>query len=281
MSKKEKTVTLLYGLPGSGKSTYAKTVADDKAYMPKAASIDMDSIAKYIRKEYSSSNIPLKIANHLAQDAVMKLHHREHIIIDGLVTSNDSARRIFEAIKKEGEKEFKINFEIVWWTPDREACAHNDQGRRRGTDSLNTIANLPFEEPSPQLIQEFNVWVQRKEVVKKPQHKVWAVNNNLGDVDFLESDTWSLGGTWRSGDGTTGTSSPGDLPTSFTEFDKLLEEVCPLITFLQYKKVYAATVTVKQTSQSDYYGSETNYANYVCDLKKLYSMLIESGLVKE
>jgi hypothetical protein len=58
-----------------------------------------------------------------------------------------------------------------------------------------------------------------------------------------------------------------------------MERVCPNMTFLQYKKVYNATVTTETKGEDDYYGGHVEYACYVCDIPKLYEMLKEMGVV--
>lgn len=43
--------------------------------------------------------------------------------------------------------------------------------------------------------------------------------------------------------------------------------------------MYAASVTVTERSESDYYGGTTYYGRYECDLKKLYEGLREIGVI--
>ena len=273
MAKKRKKVTILWGLPGSGKTTYADTFTTN-GYSPDAFSIDVDAIGKYCQSHFDT------VERHVGQNTVGKLHYVNHVLVDGLVTTNEVAGRYMTAIKNEAENEFVIDFEIVWWTPDREACHHNDQGRR-ALSSQHSIDGMAFEEPTKQLAKEFKAVVIHKEVVRKPLHKVWSVKVGQGDQDEFESESWCLGGTHGDYNGNTHVTSPSPQPASFTRFDELLEEVCPTITFLQYKKIYRECVTVKEYSTSDYYGGTVNYAKYVCDTKKLYALLVELDIVKE
>lgn len=176
-------------------------------------------------------------------------------------------------------KRSDANFEIVWWKPDIESCLHNDRGRRK-VDSKITIENIEFEEPSEELVNKYKIKVTKKEVVKKPNWKVWAQEKGFDD-DKLKSSSWCLGGTsgncW--GDEKSIISSDPQ-PISFTEFDNLLEKICPAIGFLQYKKLYNETVTTEIKGDGDYYGGYVEYANYICNLSKLNEMLIEMGLIK-
>jgi hypothetical protein len=98
----------------------------------------------------------------------------------------------------------------------------------------------------------------------------------------MKSDTWCLGGTtgscWGPEKHTVSASTP---PTSFKEFDDVLERVCPNITFLQYKRIYNHSVLSDTEHHSDYYGGSVEYGFYVCDLPKLYEMLVEMKLIKK
>jgi hypothetical protein len=275
MSKKQKKVTLLWGLPGSGKSTYAGEF-DNRSYGRRAESrrIDIDNLSK----NQSGDNLIRTIAN----EALHNLHYHNGVMLDGLVTTNAVAEKIFSAIKFHPESSnFEIHFEIVWWSKSVEDCLHNDRGRRK-LNSRTSIENIPFEEPSEELLEKFNISEKRcirKRVVRKPEHKAWAGENDLGDADKLYSDSWSLGGTWGNCWGDTGTVSPGAPLTSFQEFDDLLERICPTINFLTYKKLYNATVSIEDYSEGDYYGGSVTYAKFVCDLKKLHEMLSEMQLI--
>lgn len=269
----QKKVTLLWALPGSGKTHYCEEQKCNE-YHGSVVRLDIDQIGRYCQ-QYGLGNVATQVAG----DTILKLSNKEAIILDGLCCTNDVADNWMESIQKNAEGQYKINFEIIWWTPDREACLHNDQARR-GENSTVTILNHPFEEPSAELVAKYKAKVVRKGVKLKPAHKTWASLNGVGDVDTLESSSWSLGGSWGDYNGMRGTVSPSDPPTNFKELDDLLEQTCPHITFLQYRKMYAACVTVKQNTESDYYGGSTTYARYVCDLKKLHDSLTEMGVIQ-
>jgi hypothetical protein len=270
MTKKQKTVTILWGLPGSGKTHYCNAIiGEDHTSKNSIDRLDVDLIGKYHQGD--------ELLRHVGIDTVMKLNYRPHVIIDGLVTTNEFCKKIIESIQKfnKGECKFAITFQIVWWGESRPVCIWNDKGRRE-QDSVTTINNMKFEEPDSKFLGVNDI--QRMIVVPKPAHKVWAIRNNLGDNDVFESSSWSLGGTWCGYDGARGTVSPETPPTSFVEFDNLLENICPQITFIQYKKVYAQCVKVEEYSNHDYYGGTTHYAKFVCDLKELYKGLKSLGI---
>lgn len=271
---KQKKVTILWGLPGSGKTFYCNEHVNCEGSYHRGGDridrLDVDAIGRHYKGK--------ELLRHIAIDTIMKLQHREHLILDGLVTTNAFAKDIIDAIKKINADEnvnFVLHFEIVWWGEDRDACIWNDRARR-DVDSTATIKGMTFEKPDESALGVKNI--ERKRIVRKPVHKVWAVKNDLGDTDKLESSSWSLGGTWNGYDGAHGTVSPDTPPASFDEFDKLLEKICPQITFLQYKRVYKDSVTVEEYSTSDYYGGTTHHAKFVCDLKKLYEALTAIGI---
>lgn len=273
-NKQRKTVTLLWGLPGSGKTYYKTENAPQNGYKPQTVSICADAIARSTyRPDWKS------IDKLIAEDVVCKMTpvNVQEIIVDGLLTTNAAAEKWIEAILKEAGDDYIVSFKIVWWTPNKEACKHNDAGRR-SESSVAQIENMPFEEPDATLVKKYKIGVTRKEVVRKADYRLWAALQGLGDQDTLESSTWCLGGTWGDYNGHTGTVSPSPQPLNFEEFDKLLEEICPNITFLQYKKLYGNCVEIRESSESSYYGGTTNYARYVCDLKKLYDGLKTLGI---
>lgn len=269
---KNKKVTILWGLPGSGKSTWADMVCDRRASND-AVRLDLDMINRYCTKE--SWDDPMR---HVGQDTCGKLNYHYWVVIDGLITTHDLALKIMEAVTQHTKNKFTISWEIVYWNEDRDACLHNDQGRR-GENCTESIKHLPLEAPSEQKLKKFKPHIHRLDVVRKAEHLRWAVKSGLANSDTFESESWCLGGTTGSYMGTIHTVSPSAPPASFERFDDLMEEICPQMTFLQYKKIYNQCVTVKESSSHDYYGGTTNYACYVCDVKKLHELLVAMNLI--
>ena len=72
-----------------------------------------------------------------------------------------------------------------------------------------------------------------------------------------------------------------DETPDFVEFDELIERVCPNISFIQYKNVYRKCVVQKTRTVYDYYGGSEEKAWWECDMKALYKILLEKGLVTE
>ncbi len=259
-------VILLWAIPGSGKTNFADSLKDYR-------SIDIDHMSKKYKGD--------KLIKQVADEVSGYLYYKHNVVLDGLITTNEIARKLFIAIYDSPYgKENPISYEIVVWDRNVEACKHNDRGRRKQNSTM-TIEHHPFEEPSEELIREFNVKVTRKTVVRKPEYKAWMEEHGVyvNKDGKMRGQRWSLGGTWGNCWGEKGTVSGNAQPGSFTEFDELLESVCPEITFLQYKKLYNETVSTEEYSECDYYGGCVNYARFVCNLEKLYEMLDEMGHV--
>jgi hypothetical protein len=268
------------GLPGSGKSYF---VEHQNEYDRKAASVDVDTIAKYRLNGKDLFKV-------VADECLSKLHHSHYCILDGLYLTNESILKQLVAIKEDWELrksqynvfEFPV-FQIVYWEPDREKCLINDRNRRDQNSTL-TIKNAKLEEPDLEYLKEFDVMaVKKKTVVQKPKFVIWAQGHAVSvDKDNkMSSAEWSMGGTWGNYTGASGTLEADPQPASFKEFDDLIYKINPDMGFLRYKKLYNDTVTIVARSEGDYYGGSCTYARFVCDLEKLYNQLKEMDVIKE
>ena len=262
------TLIVLWGLPGSGKTTYAEE--------------------KYPNDRYFGGVLPVHVLDcdnwgrgtkfdNIVENAVYNLRTRS-VLLDGLFTTNEVVERLLTAIMKEIKA---FNIEIIFWEENREACLWNDRGRRKKNSKI-TIENLPFEVPSNQLLKSFNIKMTRMYVERKPYFKVWAAEKGLySEKDKLCSSSWCLGGTSRNCYGEEHEVSGSAQDISFTELDTFLEEHYPNVTFMQYKKILRDCVESKETGNSDYYGGYVKYAHYECDLESLYKLLSEMGLERD
>lgn len=278
MSKEvlEKRVTILWGLPASGKTTYAEAlrVEAEKDYSNrnKLKIIDVDQLD---RSSWNNRSLKEKIAESI-ENAIVATH----IVLDGLITTNSAVIELCKYVSQKLPRH-KLAYEIVWWTKDTESCLHNDQGRRK-LNSEATIRNQRFEEPDYLRLQDFvQNRIKRMEVIRKPQSQVWAERLGLDKGKLLKSNTWSLGGESGSCYGERHRIDPEPAPANFKEFDDLLEGICPDIKFMHYRRIYNETVVVKDKEEHDYYNTHFSKAWYECDLTKLYALLCEYGYIKD
>lgn len=89
--------------------------------------------------------------------------------------------------------------------------------------------------------------------------------------------------------GTSGGNCWGDNPTAYSSdfeqpeigcLDDLLAEVCPNITYLQYRKLIRdAKIQVLDWTKYEYYGNSTNYLQKVVTVGDLYTALLGLGVL--
>jgi len=283
-------VEILIGLPGSGKTYYAK----EQGVHPDVCFADRSKEkAMYIctDKEYCASRPIMDIIHGHEFGRWIMCHNCNwnHWIIDGLFLTNDVQHKVVEALNCEIAKyadDIKLKIRFIYFKEDREACLHNDQARNRNKLANITIEHAEYEKPNIEVLQKdfpkFEFELIEKEVHKMNifESKFLAKASWYNDQE-LRSDTWCLGGTWGNCWGDGGKVSADEQPTDFTEFDDLLMEICPNITLLQYKKLYNSLVSIETKEEYDYYGGSTENAYYKCNLKDLYNMMVEMGLINE
>lgn len=262
-------IHIMCGLPGSGKSTLARLIKkslDDIYVSSRIFSFDKKTEACLIN--FISSN------------------DTEHGIIDGLFTTNEDYARLLELIKKHNGYSF-VNVQFHFFNENRELCLKNDSNRR-DIGCKASIKNMRLEEPNIKLLSnKFNMMA-----INKTNYDVYDYNalksfKEKYDIpeysEVIRSQTWSNPGShgncWDDEISYYG----GETPlASFEEFDVLIEKINPNISFIQYKKLYNKCVSIndKVTFYQDYYGgSGESTSAYECDIKKLFSMLVEMGLI--
>ncbi len=275
-------LTILWGLPGSGKTTYCEERGlniHNCSMGTTTGYINGDQIAK------SAKNDPKQCREFLFDKLESLLYSKKtEVVLDGLFTTNEGVKSLIGEIEAKLGVKYKISYHIIWWPKNIDACLWNDRGRRKINSEI-TIRNLPFDEPNADLLGISQKNIERKRIVKKPSFVIWSAEAGFsgfsGDKNKLKSSCWSLGGTSGScWGGSMSTVTPSPQPISFEEFDQLLEQTCPEISLLKYKNLYAKTVTVETEGCSDYYGGYTTSAWYECDLEKLYSLLLEMNLIQ-
>ena len=283
-------IEILVGLPGSGKTYYAKHSGDRPNVW--VHHVDFD--------EYHPVHpgIAALLKKHGRYNEVFLFHDRSLLILDGLFTTHAAQERVVDEWielfnENDPDKDCWSNIKFIFFKEDREACLVNDSFREKERSAHITIEHSALDKPDIEKFKEkynderFTFEIEEKEVHKMNQYegvllplknKYWS--DKLG-YDVMVSDSWRTGGTLCSYDGWSSEIEPEKQPSSFEEFDDLLEKLCPNISFLTYKKMFNDCVTVEDGYENDYYGGTQYYSLYCCRLKRLYELLVERGYLKE
>lgn len=269
---------ILVGLPASGKSTWASKYVN-KDYRSRKE-IRLISCDNYLETKHPSYNSLEEYIKAKLNDMSRSIYIHKEIVLDGLFTTNDSVIKVIDVLKPHPD-DF---IEIRQWKEDREQCIANDAGRRKVSSKID-ILNLPYEDIDIEDIKEKAnhrfVGKILMDVHAKDREVIFAESNGI-DIDLdgkFYSSKWVVGGQWGNCWGDSGSVSVEE-PCEFDEFDKLLEKICPNITFLQYKKIKAECVSVEYSEEYGHYRSCTKYNYYACNIYKLYDYLKAFGLIE-
>jgi hypothetical protein len=274
-----KNITILYGLPGSGKTFYTKRLNDPWYY----TIVHMDDYI--VDGKYKSITEVL---------SPLKGSIKKHLVIDSLITTQ---KKLEEIIKEthdffENSGGARHDLKIVYWNENRDACRENIKRRADGRNVSVTIDNIPFEEVDKDRIRKFVYDMDKNVKVSFKHRNVFTngnwdlyfqplIDNSWGEEDkYYYSESWSCGGTWGNCWGDKGDIQPDKQP-EFTTLDKLLEYVCPNISYIQYKNIFKECVGIDEYKESDYYGGTEHKSRYKFDVKKCYEMLRERNLIEE
>lgn len=254
-------IEILVGLPGSGKTTYAK---NSKKY-----TIDCDWEFKYRPKD------PVKEI----MDKIYWQYQRRNlnILIDGLFTEQSNLENLIEYIYTL-YKNCKVILHI--WTPDIEKCLHNDKYRRanNSTATINRGLNIDFD----LLKNNFpKVEFIKHTIVKKPLWKLFGSYYFNTDDDFAKSESWSCGGNYGNCWDDNKYEVSGETPKPNDLLDDVLVVINPNIGFLQYKKIVEYCCEIDDYRENDYYGGSVLYNFHKIDIEKLYNKLDEFGMLPE
>jgi adenylate kinase family enzyme len=301
-NNKKKTIQILYGLPASGKTTYAENLAKSRSSFAPAECKVLDSDTLFKKAKDDSDKFKELFTKEIAKVCyeIDYTYSINNLIIDGLITTNSEAKEVIEIIKSKMPKSWEVEFEIVCWEKDIEACLWNDRGRR-AKSSVNTIKNKVLEVPDIKKIGADKI--TKKLVVRKPEFLIffqslkealtleedkhrdryrgrYGISKHPQDSIGFVSDAWSLGGEsgncWN--DEMYRISPDTNIPT-FKEFDNVIESIFPECSFLKYKKIYEKCVSIRDYFESDYYGGGVTHAYYFCDVQALYDTLIEMNMI--
>ena len=259
------TIHILVGLPGSGKTYYAKKMIKEH---PEMLLISEDEIIKNYGNCY---NINYEINLEL----IRKVKNKKDIIVDSLFLTNKSIYDLLVKVNKEA-KNYKVVLHV--WNEDRETCVKNDTGRRL-LNSKQTILTVPYESIDLNYLSNslnFNFSIENHMVVLKEDWKLFLDEKKRFHIKNgnLISSEWCLGGVTGNYMGETYPAESEPQP-DFDELDELLELVCPNITYLQYKKLKRQCVKIVEEERYEYYGSHYTYAHYECDLD-IFAEILEN-----
>lgn len=278
-------IHILMGLPASGKTFYRKELEQPYRNNPRKCftSVDCDYYLGADSQYYGFKKFNT-IQDVLQHDLTLKGRCNMYCI-DGLITTNNQVQTIIDYCNNDIEKWFynPEDFQIIvhHWREDRETCLYNDKYRRTHSAEAS-IRNLPLDRPDNfEFDSKIPVSIEYHTVVKKTMYEgTFLPKSSNTELGIMKSSQWCTGGTCKDCWGGVSECTP-QPPVEFTELDTLLEELCPNITFLQYKSITAKCVSIEDDYECDYYGGRRLYSRYICDLKKLYDGLIELGLITE
>jgi GTPase SAR1 family protein len=256
-------VLILMGLPGSGKTTFAKELISNDKYI---RYIDFDALLKSYKKN---------AVNKLTRLDEDRLH-----IVDGLIHTNEQLILVVNALVKNKEL---TEIEIHYWEENRTQCLINDVNRR-DISSAFSIKTLPLDVPNLDELPFDNITMIRHKVAVKPDWLVFSDKHNLGctiNQPYLKSDSWSTGGSSGNCWDDEITYYDGDEPlANFEAFDNLITSIDPTISFLTYRKLYAISCSMGEIHKGDYYGgSGSHYTYYQCNVEVLYNELVALGIL--
>lgn len=288
MSNQKLNITI--GLPGSGKTTWAKKHQGPTGNMRSKGGIlhiEFDKLRERyeIRKNNRYSGSLVEPDVEMIREYQNNSTHYDEVILDLFVSTNDGIIDLLNKLKIRKNTDVVINY----WKPDIDACMHNDRGRRDKNSSIS-IANSTIETPdlariseSLAEIQGVKVSIQTHKTVMKSSWEVFrdeiASKHSHSDQNGkVTSESWCLGGDWRDCWGGGGTVSGEAAVSSFSAFDDIINEICPHISFMSYKKIWAECVDTDESYDRDYYGGSTKNAFYYFKISDLYNVLVREGL---
>ena len=263
-----KTVHILMGLPGSGKSYWARNFKESNKVL------DIDNFKKSSRCPTLLAYLSRELANFNEVSSYHQSYHT-NLILDGLFLTSDDILPILNTLKDLTSID---NVVIRFWEEDRELCKYNDIGRREKT-SGHTISKAVLKKPkAPTLNKAFlqNITLESHIVVGKTAYEAFKETYTLQDT--TTSASWSTGGQHGNCWDASMSYSSGDDPVEFTELDDLLIEIDLSMPFLIYKKI-KQLVTLKDWHVPEYYGGGCDYNQWEISTKDLYNKLIELDIL--
>jgi hypothetical protein len=268
------TITLMHGLPASGKSTLTD-------YMSNSATALL-LIDNYLSMD-KRMTADKAIAEFIKQHRYIFSETRgrdEHIIVDGLFTTNSDlikALNLFAGAISDKEMS-RTRVVINSFSENREACLWNNMNRDK--DAALSIKTLPYESVDLDNIKhntKFDrISINTRNVVKKNLLLVASESLKKHIGNTIKSENWSGGGYIRDCWGHR-YDLYEDNPVVFTELFDILED---LNVSVDIDDVMAKCVDIESDTESDYYGSSVRRCWYECSLIRLEEYLAEKGYLK-
>ena len=308
-----KKFVLVHGLPGSGKTTLLKNLVNKKIKSNEDAEyLDLDK--EYYENNLDGKIRDALMYNDYDRshnsDYGYSFDSKKSIVyVDMLCLTNKSLADLIYALIKRYMRtsETRIfDFTILDFDGDRKLCVKNDMIRSFADPSRSakaTIETETFEEVDVELITslvaeqvatginttcDFSVKAKKVPVWNSDEASsyerikayVYGAANTLGCIvenNILRGESWIIGGkewSYTGNEWAVGSQEPEEFDT----FDKIMEAICPNISFLNYKKVRKECCKIEEYYEHDYYSSyEKN--RWICDLDKLVSILDELELI--
>lgn len=287
-------VHILMGLPGSGKTTWAKEYYEknhnkkgDKRIIINI--FDLDKILEDYRMDYDNMTMYDVIDHAISRNMGSAFRRQQYefnqigfeYIFDGLYTRMEEIDYTINELKKaydEFGSHATVDVIIHRWTPNIEFCLSNDAGRREKSSEI-TIKNATVEYVDVnQFIEKyggnFSFCVEVHEVIKATDKQKFICKYGKE----IRSKNWTTGGMWGDCWGNEGTVSPEPV-APFTELDEILLKVCPNLSYLEYKVMSDKLIHQANKTSYGYYGSYEEYSYWYINAEELYDYLYEKNII--
>lgn len=87
------------------------------------------------------------------------------------------------------------------------------------------------------------------------------------------------GSCWDDGSQDNHHYSSSNETLKYDELDSILQDICPNITFLAYKRIESLMSDIDTWTEGEYYGNTSEYQYQTLSLKKLYDFLLEMKVI--
>ncbi len=170
---------MMVGLPGSGKTTYAKSVSDA---CKKAVVHSSDAIRKELYGTEKEQSDPERVFNLLHKRVIIDLRCGKDVIYDATNIKTDDRKKAIQAITAEVPTVEKI---ALIMDTDLEMCKENNASRHRHVPDYvyeRMLANFSYPDLSEGFDQIINVQQKRKNM--RPSAKTAAVRATSEYVEY-------------------------------------------------------------------------------------------------